>query len=117
MATTTQQGLGWTHQKRRAALLAAHEDGTPCPCLADDACGPACLCRPHGRGLPMYADPTLNADGLALHADHSQSRSRGGRMADRLMLATCNTSRGDGSRADACLFHGPACAGRHSQEW
>jgi len=96
--TTTQRGLGWEHQQQAAMLLRSHRDGTPCPCLEDGTCGPACLCRPGGRGLPMYRDRTRNADGRQLQADHTRARSQGGKRADRLMLATCNGSRGDGTR-------------------
>lgn len=97
--TTTEKGLGWPHQKDRARALARHHDGTPCPCLDLNDCGPACPCRPHGRGLPMYLDPALNPDALPLELDHTLARSQGGTRGDRLMLATCNRSRGDGTRA------------------
>lgn len=90
--TTTARGLGWTHQQRRTKLLARHVDGAPCPCGGD--CGPACPCT--DGGLPMYRDPRLNIDGMALEADHTIARSRGGANADRLLLATCNRSRGAG---------------------
>lgn len=100
--TTTERHLGWQHQQTRAALMAVHRDGTPCPCLDLNDCGPACPCRPAGRGLPMYRDPARNVDGAPLEADHGQARSRGGRRADRLLLRVCNRSRGDGTRtADA----------------
>ncbi|NUR09343.1 MAG: hypothetical protein HOQ45_20360 [Nocardioidaceae bacterium] len=46
----------------------------------------------------MYRDPARNPDGMPLEADHTQARSQGGRRADRLLLATCNRSRGDGTR-------------------
>lgn len=46
----------------------------------------------------MYRDPALNVDGMSLEADHTQARSQGGTKADRLLLATCNRSRGDGTR-------------------
>lgn len=94
--STTQRGLGWAHQRRRAGLLRSHRDGAPCPC--GDDCGPACPCRPAGRGLPMYRDPTRNIDRHPLEADHTRARSRGGRHADRLMLAVCNRSRQAGTR-------------------
>lgn len=96
--TTTGKGLGWQHQQIRRVLLAKHRDGTPCPCLDLDDCGVACPCRPAGRGLPMYRDPALNVDQRALQADHTRARSQGGQRADRLILATCNGSRGDGTR-------------------
>jgi hypothetical protein len=102
--TTTSRGLGWSHQKRRAYLLRNHVDGSPCPCLSDNACGPACPCRPHGRGLPMYRRAELNPDALPIEADHTLARSRGGQAADRLMLATCNRSRGDGTRGSRESF-------------
>jgi hypothetical protein len=75
MASTTERGLGWSHQKRRAALLRNHVDGTLCEhCLK-----------------PMYVSQPL-------HADHSIARAEGGTEADRLLHAWCNESRGDGSR-------------------
>lgn len=46
----------------------------------------------------MYREPKHNHDGLALHADHSLARSLGGTLPDRLLHATCNESRGDGTR-------------------
>ncbi len=97
--TTTERGLGWAHKQQRARLLASHRDGDPCPCLNDDTCGPSCLCRPHGYGQPMYRTPASNPDGMPLEADHTLSRSQGGKRADRLLLATCNRSRGSGTRS------------------
>lgn len=96
--TTTERHLGWPHQQDKRRLMAAHKDGTPCPCLELNDCGPACICRPLGQGQPMHKNPALNPDALPLEADHTQSRSQGGRRADRLLLATCNRSRGDGTR-------------------
>lgn len=92
---TTERGLGWTHQKRRARLLKRHIDGTPCPC--QPGCGPGCICASNPYGLPMYRDPARNPDGLPLDADHSIARALGGTHADRLLLATCNRSRGTGA--------------------
>lgn len=97
--TTTQAGLGWEHRRTRGRLLARHQDGTPCPCRVGAECGPSCPCRRAGYALPMYRDPTRNVDGRPLQADHSIARSQGGTKADRLMLATCNASRGNGTRA------------------
>jgi hypothetical protein len=99
--TTTERGLGWQHQQDRRRLLAKHHDGAPCPCLALGDCGPSCPCRPAGQGLPMYRDASQNPDGLPLEADHTLARSKGGRRADRLLIATCNRSRGAGERIDA----------------
>lgn len=96
--TTEQLGLGWRHRQQREHLLAQHIDGSPCPCLNLNDCGPSCLCRPHGRGLPMYRDRYRNPDHMPLEADHSNPRALGGTLADRLLLATCNRSRGDGTR-------------------
>lgn len=96
--TTTERNLGWSHQQDRERLMAGLVDGSPCPCLDLDDCGPRCVCRPHGRGLPMYRVAALNPDGMPLEADHTTARSQGGRRADRLLLATCNRSRGDGTR-------------------
>lgn len=75
MATTTQRGLGWQHQKQRARLLRQHQDG--------DLCGHC--------GKPMYKSQPLQAD-------HTLPRSMGGTKADRLLHAWCNESRGNGSR-------------------
>ncbi|WP_432571185.1 hypothetical protein [Kineococcus sp. SYSU DK005] len=38
----------------------------------------------------------LNVDGRPLEADHTLARSLGGGLADRLLIATCNASRGAG---------------------
>jgi hypothetical protein len=99
--TTTERGLGWTHVQTRKRLIARHIDGTPCPCLDLNDCGRSCPCRRAGHGLPMYRDPNLNPDGMPLEADHTQARARGGTRADRLLLMTCNRSRGDGTRGVA----------------
>ena len=94
--SSTARGLGQAHRKVRQRLLDRLIDGTPCPCLADGKCRAACPCRPVGRGLPMHRDPARNVDGLPLEADHGLlARSQGGTVADRLLLATCNRSRGD----------------------
>lgn len=98
-ARTTDPALGWEHQQQRQRLRDAHVDGTPCPCLQQNDCGPACPCRPVGVGLPMYLNPKRNVDGRMLEADHTLARSRGGRDADRLMLSVCNRSRQDGTNS------------------
>lgn len=70
--TTTEAGYGWTHQKARAAAVAAHRDGAPCP-----------MC-----GRPMF-----KADGL--HLDHETPIALGGTGGDgRLVHARCNMSHG-----------------------
>ncbi len=46
----------------------------------------------------MHRDPTRNPDQRALHADHTRARAHGGHLADRLLHATCNERRGDGTR-------------------
>jgi hypothetical protein len=99
--TTTERGLGWQHQQIRRRLIANHRDGSPCPCLTLDDCGTGCPCRAAGHGLPMFKDAASNPDKRPLEADHTTARSRGGTRADRLILATCNGSRGDGSRGGA----------------
>jgi hypothetical protein len=51
----------------------------------------------------MYRDPGRNPDRRALHVDHSKSRSEfgiGNTVADRLLHASCNEQRGNGSRDD-----------------
>jgi hypothetical protein len=48
----------------------------------------------------MHHNPARNVDGMPLEADHGQrARAHGGHRADRLLLATCNRSRGDGTRS------------------
>lgn len=42
----------------------------------------------------MYRQAELNVDRLPLEADHTIARADGGTRADRLLLATCNRSRG-----------------------
>lgn len=74
--STTERGLGWSHQRAREFLLKTTPDGTPCP-----------YC-----GLPMLL--TVHK----LDADHSQPRSLGGTRADRLAHASCNRSHGNGTR-------------------
>ncbi len=48
----------------------------------------------------MYREAWRNIDRLPLHADHTRSRAVAGpnALADRLIRATCNMSRGDGTR-------------------
>ena len=55
----------------------------------------------------MYRDKALNVDGMALEANHTTARSQGGRRADRLLIATCNRSCGDGTRAATGLLIDP----------
>ncbi|MEZ0352379.1 hypothetical protein [Mycobacterium sp. pR1184] len=84
---STARGLGHDHQQHRSRLLLRHVDGTACYWCA----------------AKMYRDPKRNWDGRPLHADHSRSRSVygvGNTTADRLLHATCNERRGDGSRDD-----------------
>lgn len=80
--STTQRGLGWSHQKQRERLMQLHVDGTSC----------------WWCDAPMYRDAGRNFDGAALNADHSQARAHGGTKADRLLHGKCNKERGDGSR-------------------
>jgi 5-methylcytosine-specific restriction endonuclease McrA len=70
--TTTQAGLGYAHQKARAAALAAFRDGTPCP-----------YCP-----YPMYR-------WQALELDHVIPRALGGISGPvRLAHAVCNRRAG-----------------------
>lgn len=80
--TTTARGLGWAHQEQRRNLLARHVNGASC----------------WWCGRPMFKDDASNFDGEPLAADHSHARAHGGTIADRLLHATCNKQRGDGSR-------------------
>jgi len=89
----TDKGMGWQHQQRRAALLRKLRDGDPCV-----------LC-----GQPMW-----KADARNLDADHSTPRSLGGTTADRLTHASCNRSRGNGTRTRA---NKPSRPMRTSQPW
>lgn len=46
----------------------------------------------------MFRDSMKNWDERPLEADHSVSRSQGGKIADRLLHSVCNRSRQDGAR-------------------
>ncbi|BCO40578.1 hypothetical protein MINTM001_17170 [Mycobacterium paraintracellulare] len=84
---STARGLGYHHQQHRTRLLLRHVDGTSCWWCAQ----------------AMYREPKRNWDSRQLHADHSRSRSTygvGNTTANRLLHATCNERRGDGSRDD-----------------
>ena len=69
--TTTERGLGWSHQQERAAALAAFVPGAGCP-----------LC-----GRPMWRSQRLDLD-------HSVPRAFGGQGPRRLAHATCNRRAG-----------------------
>jgi hypothetical protein len=66
--TTSQRGYGTSHQKARAAAIAAHRDGDPCA-----RCG-----------HPMHGDPAN------LDLDHSDDRTQYRGLAHR----QCNRSAG-----------------------
>ena len=78
--STSQRGLGWDHQQVRKHLLAVHVDGSPC-----GHCG-----------KPMFKFQPLDAD-------HELARSHGGTKANRLLHASCNRSRKDGSNPSPAL--------------
>lgn len=80
--TTTQRGLGWKHRQQREALLRRMSDGS--------------LCWWCNR--PMFKQAERNWDNRALAADHTIARAVGGTRADRMLHATCNGQRGDGTR-------------------
>jgi hypothetical protein len=80
--TTTQRGLGHRHRQQVDGLKRVMPTGSPC----------------WWCGRPMFTDAALNWDGKSLQGDHSIPRSVGGAVADRLLHATCNNQRGDGSR-------------------
>jgi hypothetical protein len=92
-ANTTARGLGWKHQQIVATLIRKLTDGTLC----------------WWCGLPMFKDKHHNWDHLKLAGDHTVPRIHGGTRADRLLHATCNKKRGDGSRDDKR----PALTGTH----
>lgn len=81
-ANTTARGLGFAHRQNREALLRRHTDGNPC----------------WWCGRSMFKHGPRNWDHRPLAADHSISRAMGGTKADRLLHATCNERRGDGSK-------------------
>jgi len=78
--TTTQRGLGHAHRQHVRGLFSRLADGTPCWWCA----------------RPMYRTAERNWDKATLEGDHSQPRSQGGRVADRLLHSTCNRQRSDG---------------------
>ena len=80
--TNKERGVGWQHTQNRNRLLARHRDGRPC-----------WWCT-----RPLFKEAERNFDSRPLHADHTRPRSRGGTVADRLLHASCNEARGDGSR-------------------
>jgi hypothetical protein len=65
----------------------------------------------------MYRDPRSNIDGAPLEADHTTPRSLGGTVADRLLLAVCNRSRGNGTRLPAQRPAPPAQPQPASRDW
>lgn len=69
--STTRSGLGWEHQKARAAALAVFVDGTPC-----------WRCR-----RPMYR-------GMRLQLDHTTPRALGGQGPRALVHGSCNEAAG-----------------------
>jgi 5-methylcytosine-specific restriction endonuclease McrA len=68
--TTTEQGLGWEHRQRRAALLP----------LA------------YGKACPLCGELMLRSQHLDL--DHSVPRVLGGQHGDRICHRHCNRSAG-----------------------
>lgn len=95
--TTTQRGYGWTQQKTRELLIAAHRDGSPC----------------WWCGLPMYRRKDKNWDHMALAADHSNpGGAERGERPDRLLHGRCNSQAKDHSNDD----RRPALTGRHPSE-
>lgn len=68
--TTTERGLGWDHQKRRAKLM-QFAIGTIC-----ELCGELIL------------------PGQKLHLDHSTPRAHGGQHGDRIVHGECNDRAG-----------------------
>jgi hypothetical protein len=73
--TTTERGLGYDHQRRRAALLPA-AIGTHCPLGVSPRC------------TGLMTDPRL------MQLDHSTPRALGGTRGDRIVCASCNASAG-----------------------
>lgn len=75
---TSRDGYGHRHREQRKRLIRAHVDGTPC----------------WWCGEPMYRDQALDADHSTPLAAGAGAYAR----ADRLLHASCNRQRGDGSR-------------------
>lgn len=96
-ANTTSRGLGWRHQQAVAALFRKLTDGTLC----------------WWCDLPMFRDKLRNWDMRTLAGDHTIPRARGGSLADRLLHATCNEQRGDGTNDD----DRPSVSGSHPAQW
>lgn len=69
--STTQRGLGWSHQRERKAAMAVFADGSPCP-----------FC-----GRPMFRWQRL-------HWDHSVPRVVGGNGPRRWAHGKCNEQAG-----------------------
>lgn len=95
--TTTERGLGWSHQQDAARLHRRHVDGELCWWCS----------------LPMFKDNARNWDRNKLAADHTVARAVGGKRADRLLHSVCNKQRGDGRRDD----QRPALTGQHPRDW
>ena len=82
MAATTEQGLGWYHQRDRARLLRELVDGTPCPLV--EWCDGAPMIHPKRCefGPCFYC---------TLERDHSIARVLGGHDSPgRLVHSSCN---------------------------
>jgi len=91
--TTTERGLGWEHQKRRKAAVAAFVPGTPCA-----YCG----------------EPMWNVRQLDL--DHVLPRAAGGaRGPVRLVHRACN--RAEGFNAAVRARGGSPETKTNSEEW
>lgn len=74
--TTTQAGLGWEHQQRRAQLLPLWL-GRPCPIRWDNRCD------------GIMTDPAR------MDLDHTRARALGGQqLGDRMACRHCNRAAG-----------------------
>lgn len=61
----------------------------------------------------MFRDILRNWDKRKLQGDHSHARTHGGTRTDRLLHATCNEQRGDGTRDHLR----PVLTGTHPSQW
>jgi hypothetical protein len=85
--TSTQRGLGWSHEQQRARLL------------------------PLAYGEDCWRCGQLMLPGQALDAGHSVDRALGGTVADRMEHASCNR------RAGAILGNRLRARLRRSRDW
>jgi hypothetical protein len=101
---TAGRGYNYWHVRMRTAHMRLLAPGARCPCGGRaGGCGPSCPCDPIPQ--PMFSKAADNWDGKPLSLDHRIPLAVSGRRGERhafheyrLVLAICNSSRGDGTR-------------------